>query len=180
MGAAMGGGLNTGLQEVDEGRLSADDVLNSGLASAYAGRGLAAAGQAASNALPRNVKGELGEAMSFAKAWARGEPIPLKKVQSAAMAENIPGSNGQAGPQVPIKLSNDEITRADFGTLWGRAIEAKNGLSASLRRAQRFAPADLSPYYLPDHWSPANFGDLSGGAFGAAFGFRYPDDGKAG
>jgi hypothetical protein len=180
MGAAVGGGLNTALQEADEGRLSAEDVLNSGLASAYAGRGFATAGQAASNALSRNAKGELGEAMSFAKAWARGEPIPLKKVPSAAMAENIPGSKGVAGPQVPIKLSNDDITRVDFGTLWGRAIEAKNGLSATLRGAQRFAPVDLSPHYLPDHWSPANFGDLSGGAFGTPFGFRYPDDGDAG
>jgi hypothetical protein len=177
LGAAIGAGLNTALQEGDQGRPSVDDVLDSGLASSYAGRGFATLGQAASNALPMGIKKQLGEGLTFMKSWARGEPIPPWQVRNVlAVADNLPGALSKAGPQVPIKLSNGRTTVADWNTLWGRALEAKFGLSAELRRAQRLAPFDLYPNYLPDHWSPGNVGDIAGGAFGSASGYGDPAD----
>jgi hypothetical protein len=128
------------------------------------------------------MKQDLGEGLTFMKSWARGEPIPWWKRGIAdvpAVAENLPGAaDARAGPQVPIILSNGRKTVADWTTLWGRALEAKFGLSAELRRAQRLAPSDLYPNYLPDHWSPSNIGDMAGGAFGSANGYRDSGDGS--
>jgi hypothetical protein len=177
LGAAIGSGLTTALQEGDRGNLSADSVLNSGLQGAYAGRLLATPAEQVSNALPMGVKQDLGEGLTFLKSWARGEPVPISKVNGVpTIAENLPGAmDATAGPQVPITLSNGATTRADWTTLWGRALEAEFGLSAALRRAQRFAPSDLYPNYLLDHWSPGNVGDIVGGAFGSTFSDRDPD-----
>lgn len=114
------------------------------------------------------------------KSWARGEPIPPRPVEHVpTVARNLPGAaNASAGPQIPVKLSDGRTTYVDWNTLWGRALEAKFGLTAELRRAQRFAPTDLYPNYLPDHWSPGNVGDMTGGAFGSTQGFDDPRDGS--
>src|SRR5262249_24297254 len=100
--------------------------------------------------------------------------IPPWQVRDVpAVAENLPGAaNAAAGPQVPNTLSDGRVTRVDWNTLWGRALEAKLGLSAELRRAQRCAPTDVYPQYVPDHVSPGNVGDMAGGAFGSASGFN--------
>ena len=178
LGGAIGSGVTTGLQESDRGRDSMDDVLNSGLQGAYFGRGFSTLGEQVSNALPMPAKQALGEGLTFLKSWSRGESIPPWQIKDVpAVVENLPGAaEGKAGPQVPIILSDGRTTVADWNTLWGRALEAKFGFSAELRRAQRFAPTDLSPNYLPDHWSPGNVGDMAGGAFGSSLGFHDPGD----
>ena len=181
LGGAIGSGLTTGLQQEDRGGASADDVLNSGLQGAYWGRGLSTVGEQVSNALPKAMKQGLGEGLTFMKSWARGEPIPPWQIEHVpAISENLPGARrAMAGPQVEITLSNGRKTVADWATLWGRALEAKYGLSAELRRAQRLAPSDLYPHYLPDHWSPGNIGDIAGGAFGSIGGFDDRGDGAS-
>jgi hypothetical protein len=169
LGGAIGSGVTTGLQEADRGRASADDVLNSGLQGAYWGRGFSTLGEQISNALPMKAKQGLGEGLTFLKSWARGEPISPWEVDNIpAIRANLPSiPDATAGPQIRIPLSNGRTTIADWTTLWGRALEAKFGLSAELRRGQRIAPRDLYPNYLPDHWSPGNVGDMAGGAFGS-------------
>ena len=177
LGAALGGALNTGLQEVGQGGVSVDDVLNSGLASADLGRGFATLGQAASNGLPMAVKGDLGQALTFAKSWSRGEPIPLKPRYSPAVAASIEDAKeGLAGPQVRIKLGGRRSTVADFTTDWGNALEAKFGLSAGLTPSQRLAVRKLGALFQPDHWSPGDIGDMAGAAFGS--GAYNADDGS--
>jgi hypothetical protein len=178
-GAAVGGALNTGLQEAQQGRPSTDDVLSSGVASAYAGRGFAAAGEVGSNALPSGVKGDLGEMLTYAKSWARGEPIPWKKTYSPAVEVAIPKANDfNAGPKVRIDLDNGRYTIPDFITDDGTALEAKFGLSARLSPSQRLALQKLGPLFQPDHWSPVNVGEMAGSAFGSGASGFYPPDGS--
>jgi hypothetical protein len=83
----------------------------------------------------------------------------------------------QAGPQQKIPLLKS-YTQADWLTDWGRALEAKFGVSASLTPAQRRAVPELGDLYLPDHWHPGDIGDLSGGWLGSTVGQSPPDDGS--
>lgn len=172
-GGAAAGGAATGLIQGD----SPDEVIRGATASAYMGGPLGAFGVQASNALPRAVKGGLGEGLSFAKSLARGERIPFPDASdSIAVAHNFPKSLGQAGPQQIVPLSKS-YTKADFLTAWGRAVEAKFGFSAGLTRSQRRAVGELGPLYLVDHWHPGDIGDFAGGWFGPAAGQWSSEDG---
>jgi len=171
LGAAFGGGATAALQGDD-----LNDVMRDATASAYGGRVLGTLGEQVSNGLPRNMKGAIGEGSSFAKSWARGEPIPPVGMYSAQVQQDLPGAMGKAGPQQRVKLSKS-YTRADWLTDWGRAIESKFGVSASLSRAQRRAIAELGDQYLPDHWLPSDIGNFSGGWMGPSVGQWAPDDG---
>jgi len=170
LGAAIGGAATAALQGA-----GADGIMRDATASAYGGRVLGTVGEQVSNALPRRVKGQLGEGLSFVKSWARGEPIPPWFERSARVAQNLPKANGEAGPQGKIGLSRG-YTRADWLTHWGRAIEAKFGVSAGLTRAQRRAVSELGQAYLPDHWLPSDIGDFGGGWLGPTAGQWAPDD----
>jgi hypothetical protein len=170
--AAVAGGAATSLLQGHD----ADDAMQAATASAYGGRIFGTIGEQVSNALPRAAKGPVGEGLSFAKSWARGEPIPIIARKSGQVARTLPKSTGWAGPQQKVELSKG-FTRADFLTDWGRAIEAKFGVSAGLTRAQRRAVPELGELYLPDHWHPGDIGDFSGGWFGSAAGQPAPDDG---
>lgn len=175
-GAAFGGGLNTILQEDDRGPVSTDDFLNSSLSSAYLGRGFGTLAEQASNQLPRAAKGVLGEALTYGKALARGEPIPFSEPQySPAVEQSIPRVN-LAGPQVRIDLGNKQKTIADFTTDWGRALEAKFGVWAKLTPSQRLAVQQLGMLFQPDHWSPGDVGDMAGAAFGSGGGSVYSNE----
>jgi hypothetical protein len=177
LGAAVGGAMNTGLNEMGQGRVSPDDMLNSGLSSAYLGRGLATAGEQMSNALPMGAKGKHGDALTYVKSWARDEPIPWKQTESDAVKLGIPDAkDGMAGPQVRIDLNKPRYTVADFTTDWGRALEAKFGPFARLSPSQRLAAQQLGALFQPDHWTPGNVGDMSGGAFGSMGGTMSQDD----
>jgi hypothetical protein len=171
LGAAGGGAATSLLQGYD-----ADDAMQAGTASAYGGRILGTIGEQISNALPSSLKGALGEQLSFAKSLARGERIPRWPESSEQISRNLPTADGYAGPQEDVGLSKG-YTRADFLTDWGRAIEAKFGVSAGLTRAQKRAVPELGELYLPDHWHPGDIGDFSGGWFGSPSGQRASDDG---
>src|SRR5437764_836609 len=107
-GAAAGSGITTGLQDANQGVWSPDDVLQSAQAGAYAGQALNALGRFGSNALPRQAKKVLGEGLTFAKSWARGEPIPFQEKYSPSVATHLPSAkNGLAGPQIKIGLSGE-------------------------------------------------------------------------
>jgi len=173
LGAALGGGATAALQGDD-----LDSVMRDATASAYGGRLLGTAGEQISNSLPRSVKGTLGENLSFAKSWARGEPIPPRPMASAQVEQNLPGAAGNAGPQQAVDLSGGAYTRPDWLTSWGRAIESKFGVSAGLSRAQRQAIPELGQVYLPDHWLPSDVGDFGGGWLGPMSG-RWADDDRS-
>jgi len=159
---AAAGGAATGLLQGD----SPDEVMRDATGSAYAGGALGPFGAQVSNQLPRALKGSLGEGLTFAKSWARGEPIPFRApMRSAAVAQNFPRSKGMAGAQQRIGLSKS-YTVADFATNWGRALEAKFGNSAVLSRAQRLASRELGPFFRPDQWLPRDIGNFSGGWLG--------------
>jgi hypothetical protein len=173
LGAAAGGASTALLQGEDP-----DSAMRAATASAYGGRILGTLGEQVSSALPSRVKGDLGERLTFAKSWARGEPVPLEKSPSPRVAANLPGAEeGLAGPQIPITLSNGRTTIADWNTYWGRALEAKFGVSARLKGAQRLAPGELGSSYRPDHWLPSDIGNFAGGWLGPAVGPWAPDDG---
>jgi hypothetical protein len=172
LGAAIGGGSTAALQGDD-----LDGVMRDATASAYGGRILGPLGEQVSNSLPRSVKGAVGEGLSFLKARARGEPIPQWPTDSPLVGRNFPLSGGQAGGQQPIPLSKS-YTQADWLTGWGRALEAKFGVSASLTAAQGRARAELGDLYLPDHWLPSDLGNFAGGWLGPALGESAPDDGS--
>jgi hypothetical protein len=172
LGAAIGGGSTAALQGDD-----LDGVMRDATASAYGGRILGPLGEQVSNSLPRSVKGAVGEGLSFLKARARGEPIPQWPTDSPLVGRNFPLSGGQAGGQQPIPLSKS-YTQADWLTGWGRALEAKFGVSASLTAAQGRARAELGDLYLPDHWLPSDVGNFAGGWLGPALGESAPDDGS--
>jgi hypothetical protein len=167
LGAAIGGGATSAFQGGD-----ADDIMNSADASAYGGRILGTAGEQISNGLPKEMKGALGEGLSFAKSWARGETIPFKGTQSSEVGLNLPSASaGNAGPQQRVYLDDGErYTRADWLTNWGRAIEAKFGSNADLTTNQKLAAYQFGPLYQPDHWLPSDVGDFSGGWLGSTFG----------
>jgi hypothetical protein len=168
LGAAVGGGATEAL------RGDPDGILSAATTSAYGGRALGTLGEQISSGLPSSLKGYLGEGLTFAKSWARGEPIPFESTDSAAVAQNFP-KNRKAGPQQAIPLSKS-YTQADWLTDWGRALEAKFGVSAGLTPAQTRAVSELGQFYLPDHWLPSDIGDLSGGWLGSTAGQSPPDD----
>lgn len=170
LGAAAGGASTALLQGEDP-----DAAMRAATASAYGGRIFGTLGEQVSNALPSSLKGALGEQLSFTKALARGERIPRWPENSEQVARNLPRANGQAGPQEAVGLSKN-YTRADWLTDWGRAIEAKFGLSAGLTRAQRRAVPELGQVYLPDHWLPSDVGNFTGSWVGPAAGRWASDD----
>ena len=173
LGAAIGGASTAALQGGDP-----DDIMRDATASAYGGRILGTLGEQVSNALPRAAKGALGESLSYAKSWAQGETIPWKKTPSARVGQMLPKSSGNAGPQQRINLPGGGYTRADWLTDWGRAVEAKFGVSGSLRRNQRRAVPALGDLYRPDHWLPGDIGNFSAGWFAPMAGQWSPDDGS--
>ncbi|HEY3949361.1 hypothetical protein [Phenylobacterium sp.] len=172
LGAAVGGGA-TGLFQGDD----PDQTLNDAEISGYFGRGLGTAGELTANALPGNIKGALGEGLSFAKSWARGEPMPWEPADSATVAAALPDAGGRAGPQQWIKLPNNRYTIADWITNQGRAVESKFGNSAGLTPNQKMAVPTFGDRYLTDHWLPRDIGDFSGGWFGSGLGPAVTDDG---
>jgi hypothetical protein len=172
LGAAAGG-ASTALLHGE----NPDDAMRAATASAYGGRILGTFGEQVSNALPSSLKGLLGEGLSRAKSLARGERIPPWAEDSEQVARNLPTANGQAGPQEPVGLSKS-YTSADWLTHWGRAIEAKFGISAGLTQAQRRAVPELGSVYLPDHWLPSDIGNFAGGWAGPAAGEWAPGDGS--
>jgi hypothetical protein len=172
-GAALGGGATAALQGDD-----LDDISQDAMVSAYGGRVLGTLGEFGANALPRALKGSLGESLSFAKSWARGEPIPFEPGDSVAVTQNLPAT-GQAGGQQKVRVGGDRYTRADWLTDWGRALEAKFGNSASLTPNQKLAIPQLGALYLPDHFLPRDIGELSAGWFGPTVDQSSPDDGAS-
>jgi len=124
----------------------------------------------AANALPSSVKGKLGEGLSFAKSWARGETIPIEPTLSDAVKNNIPAPGVSAGPQQWVQLPNGRYARPDFMTDWGRALEAKFGNSASLTKNQKLLIPLLGENFQVDHWLPRDIGDFSGGWLGSTSG----------
>jgi len=136
-------------------------------------------GEQVSNALPNSMKGKLGEGLSFAKSWARGETIPPWETSSDAVELNIPTSAGMAGPQQKVSLPNGRSARPDFLTDWGRALEAKFGNYAKLTRNQKLLIPLLGENFQVDQWLPRDIGDFSGGWFGASF-KPAPDQGQEG
>jgi hypothetical protein len=170
-GAALGSGLTTGLQEfAHEGAVSTADLLRSVQSGAYGGRALNGVGKYISNALPTALKGKAGEALTFVKSYARGEPIPLRPTAAPAVASRLPNlRGGTAGPQRPIALSKGK-TVADWVTSQGRALEAKFGAYAKLSEQQKRALAELGDAFVVDHWLPKNVGELTAGWLGAPVG----------
>ena len=164
-GAAVGSGVTTGLQDANQGVWSADDILKSAQAGAYAGQAFNALGRFGSNALPSQAKKVLGEGLTFAKSWARSEPIPLQETYSPRVAGNLPtAEDGLAGPQRDIRLSK-RYTKADWISMPGNAYEAKFGWAARPTAAQRRAAVDLAGRYFYDHWLPSDAGGLAAGWF---------------
>jgi hypothetical protein len=162
-GAAVGSGVTTGLQDANRDVWSPDDVLQSAQTGTYAGQAFNALGRFGSNALPNQAKKVLGEGLTFAKSWARGEPIPLNGKYSIDVAANLPDAEaGYAGPQRRIDLSKN-YTRADWISTPGNAYEAKFGASAGPSPAQRRAAVELAPNYFYDHWLPRDAGALTAG-----------------
>jgi hypothetical protein len=171
-GAAIGAGGVTAAQDLlDGGSFSPMDVLRGAQGGAYMGRLWDLAGAYGSNALPTAMTGALGEAATFAKSWARGEPIPIpmKTPRPRAQVANAP-SEATPGPQRPIDLTRGRYTKADFVTSFGRALESKFGAYARLTPAQRLALARFGEAYKVDHWLPRNIGELTAGWFGAPSG----------
>lgn len=164
LGAALGGGA-TGLFQGD----GLDGSLRDATGSAYAGRVLGTMAEQAANALPNAMKGKLGEGLSFAKSWARGESIPFKATPTDTVKYNIPAPGTSAGPQEWVRLLNGRQSRPDFLTDWGRALEAKFGNSASLTKNQKQLIPLLGDDFRVDHWLPRDIGDFSGGWFGSPF-----------
>ena len=107
----------------------------------------------------------LGEGLTFAKSWARGEPIPLQETYSPRVATNLStAEDGYAGPQRKIGLSIRH-TDADWISMPGNAYEAKFGWAAGPSAAQRRAAVDLAGRYFYDHWLPRDAGALAAGWF---------------
>jgi hypothetical protein len=171
-GAAVGAGGVTATQDLMAGgSFSPMDVLHSAQGGAYLGRLWDLAGAYGSNALPTAMKGALGEAATFAKSWARGEPIPIpmKASRPPARVANAP-NEAEPGPQRQINLPRGRYTIADFVTTFGRALESKFGAYARLTPAQKLALARFGESYKVDHWLPKNMGELTAGWFGAPSG----------
>jgi hypothetical protein len=174
IGAALGGAATAAFQGDN-----LDDAMRQATASAYGGRVLGTLGEQISSALPRTAKGTLGEYLSYAKSWARGEPIPWVATPSDQVSQALPRSLGDAGPQQRIKLPGGGVTIADWITNNGRAIESKFGVSAGLTRNQKRAIPALGDVYLPDHWLPSDIGDFSGGWFAPTVTQSSADDGSS-
>lgn len=175
-GAAAGSGVTTGLQDASRGVWSPDDILQSTQAGAYAGHAFEGLGRFGSNALPNQPKKVLGEGLTFAKSWARGEPIPLQPGYSGRVAANLPDAEElSAGPQRRIDLSKSH-TDADWISTHGNAYESKFGPYAGPTSAQRRAAVELAPYYFYDHWLPRDAGALAAGWFAPVFAKPSPSD----
>jgi hypothetical protein len=169
-GAAVGAGGVAATEDIlDGGSFRPMDVLRGAQGGAYMGRVWDLAGAYGSNALPTTMKGALGEAATFAKSWARGEPIPMKAPRRPARVATAP-SEATPGPQQRIDLPGGRHTKADFITTFGRALESKFGAYARLTPAQRLALARFGESYKVDHWLPKNIGELTAGWFGAPSG----------
>jgi hypothetical protein len=163
-GAAVGSGVTTGLQDANRGVWSLDDVLQSAQTGAYAGQAFNGLGRFGSNALPNQAKKVLGEGLTFAKSWARGEPIPISEpAYSPEVVANLPtAEEGLAGPQRNIGLSR-RYTKADWISMPGNAYEAKFGAFAGPTSAQRRAAVELAGRYFYDHWLPSDVGVVAAG-----------------
>ena len=173
LGAATGSSLTTTLQDLaHRGSVSFDDTLRGFQGGAYAGRLLNGLGTYRSAVLPSQLKGLLGEGLTFVKSYARGEPIPLRATPSTAAAQRLPGlRGGTAGPQQTIDLRGGRKTVADWVTSQGRALEAKFGAHARPTEAQRLAANQLGDAFAFDHWLPKNVGEVVSALFGAPTGY---------
>lgn len=176
LGAAIGGALTTAVQDGAQGNVSLDDISRNTVASAYAGRALGALGSYGSNALPRALKGQLGERLTIAKSYARGETVPLKPVPRPLPPRAYPRlDDAERGLQSGVDLSRGH-TVTDAITDWQRALEAKFGAYASPTSAQKRAIKELGPRYLPDHWLPSDVGKFAASWFGPAAGQLWADE----
>ena len=92
-------------------------------------------------ALPSLSKGNLGEFISYVRAFLRGDPV----VRS----------------QSTERLSRG-YTRADHRTLRNRLIEAKLGRRASLKGPQLRAQRELGDRYIYEHYLPRDVGRFVG------------------
>ncbi len=116
------------------GEIAGVAMLRGGVASATTRR---------VEALPSLSKGNLGEFISYVRAFLRGDPV----VRS----------------QVRVNLSRGH-TRADHQTLRTRFIESKLGRMARPTTPQKRAQRELGNRYLYEHFLPADVGRVVGRA----------------
>ena len=162
-GAAVGSGVTTGLQDANRGVWSPDDVLQSAQTGAYAGQAFNGLGRFGSNALPTKAKKVLGEGLTLAKSWARGEPIPPFEVPAQGVRVNLPEAQaGRAGPQQRIDLSRS-YTDGDWISMPGNGYESKFGWAAKPTPPQIRAASELAGRYFYDHWLPRDVGAFAAG-----------------
>jgi hypothetical protein len=167
---ALEGAATTGLQGLANGRdFSAMDIAASARGGAIGGSVGDLIGKYGANALPRKVKGDLGEQLSLLKTLAEGKPDPRYAEAVVGFQERLPGAVGGPGVQREVLLRGGRKTIADHVTHDGSAVEAKFGSSARLSKAQRLARAELLDRYRIDHWLPADIGRASTVGF-AGFG----------
>ena len=110
-------------------------------------RGAYEGGVGWSASLPSKAKGNLGEFLSWARTFTRGD-IPIG-----------------AQVRVPLRIRH---TVADFVTRSGDVIEAKFGPTARLTGPQRRALQELGSRYRYEHWMPYHVGRIGAVAGTAA------------
>ena len=146
------------------------DLLNGELPSAAKVRDRMIAGSIAANkaelasiqkisALTSKQKGDLGEALSYAKTLARLElPASVRK---------------------RVDLKGGGYTIADQITRAGHIVEAKFGEYARLSKQQKRAQAEYGPdKYRHDRWRPEDVGKISGYTAGVASSRIGGEDGR--
>lgn len=153
-GATVSGGVSGGLtpafKSVATGDApSADDIAEGvvlgGVGAGIANRAMGALGKYGSSALPSKVKGDLGEALSYAKSVTRDGRLPKTQI----------GVDVGGRRTIADQLLGD-----------GSLLEAKFGRWAKLSQAQRAALRKLRDKYLIDHYQPKDVGRILG--FGPA------------
>ncbi|RYG04772.1 MAG: hypothetical protein EON94_01415 [Caulobacteraceae bacterium] len=153
-GATVSGGVSGGLTpafrslatgDAPSAEEMAEGVIFGGIGAGITNRAVGALGKYGSSALPIKKKGDLGEALSYAKSVARDGRLP--KIQ------------------IDIDVGGRR-TIADQLLGDGSLLEAKFGRWAKLSPAQRAALRKLRDKYLIDHYQPKDIGRILG--FGPA------------
>lgn len=144
--AALGGAIASTANGLLNGQADLTGVEHAAVGAGYLGGAGRVAGERRSNSLHFRDKGKLGEALSDAKSFARGNPV--------------------VDTQVRQNLTNGRWTVLDSVLANGPedAVESKFGPTASLSKNQRAYQGQNPGRLRVDYWMPSHVGQIAGRA----------------